>query len=1140
MNYDYSYYLNLMLQPEMTISYEGHCLVLQKFSGRSLKEINQQKLLKLLQNFFIFLQSSKTSDVEKIEKIQLKLIESTCSDLFLQEKVIRLFDKVLKDIQKRPLTPTSSYFPILFKIAPPSTSLEEFISNLYLVLNHYPRFQFGENLAVYDTAYKKFPPKWNCHKVFKNVRSTFEYFFVTIDRDLQVSPNNELALKRTELNNLQDLFIEQAKPIKSIQMALVIENSPLERVNKANFYTVNEFVRNKKPVIANRYLLTAHKKDLEKLKADIYIQPNGPLCVILPSDETLKNWGFTPDDLKLYPLSEAKTSTIELHISNDLQKILMPSNEKVKFARLIAFCGHGTYHKDGKSGMIAGLSIVDFQKTLQVLNPAFLILDSCYAGGKNMQKVHLPDGTIPCPILVRSSFESVTFSSRKDRFLSQVISQVEKYLFRNITYPHVKQIQRNAIQQIIAALPKQKMHNASQLLLPASQKDIPKVSYGAFKEMTNASSPKELDQSLPLIYFFAEPVIEAPLAITDSSPVTFVSKGSTSHHFIKEIDAKNQEFEFLIEQTFNAFKSSKSQCEPASKAFFIAHMACKINGDLKNLNQIVIYCAPHKREVYFRVDKEVHFNCLKFAKNINNQWEKRCLEINLTLTNAILTSLQILAKTKPYEKYLSSVTAGRQSDDDFFEIWKAEFWEKKDALEVDLFYSIMQNKVVFIPGAKMNEFSEKKQVSTTTTLHLALNCFYNSPDYTKKMKMKILYRGVQFASFLKKTDLIQVIKDSVNTPFLKAVKNGDVKMIQRILKKSPRSINDLNFDGLNALTLISERLDIAELLIRKGIKMDVKNKLGESTLLYTITRSHVHLLSLMLKQGLDITGDEGAAALIYAMMGGNKKICSLLIAHRAGIDSSQPILNYAAQDTKTKSFEKIIEYPKMQMYIQESLNICVSNLDYSKTKLLLEKGANPNVTQKLQLYPLQYAVAKSDQQSLKIVSLLLKHHAWIDIQDEDLNTPLHWALVKKNVPLIIKLIRNGASLTKKNLYDITPFDLFLKEKDLLHMILEMENIDWNASTQSDFPLLLEVFYKSNLHLAKWLMKKGADIDYRYLDSPLIFHYLKNTPILDRKVILFFIQHANLFLLDSKGNTISNVASKYADAGICSLFYNLKK
>ncbi|WP_237753882.1 ankyrin repeat domain-containing protein [Parachlamydia acanthamoebae] len=230
----------------------------------------------------------------------------------------------------------------------------------------------------------------------------------------------------------------------------------------------------------------------------------------------------------------------------------------------------------------------------------------------------------------------------------------------------------------------------------------------------------------------------------------------------------------------------------------------------------------------------------------------------------------------------------------------------------------------------------------------------------------------------------------------------------------------------------------------------------------------------------------------------------------------------------------------MQMYIQESLNICVSNLDYSKTKLLLEKGANPNVTQKLQLYPLQYAAAKSDQQSLKIVSLLLKHHAWIDIQDEDLNTPLHWALVKKNVPLIIKLIRNGASLTKKNLYDITPFDLFLKEKDLLHMILEMENIDWNASTQSDFPLLLEVFYKSNLHLAKWLMKKGADIDYRYLDSPLIFHYLKNTPILDRKVILFFIQHANLFLLDSKGNTISNVASKYADAGICSLFYNLKK
>nr|WP_237753887.1 hypothetical protein [Parachlamydia acanthamoebae] len=69
-----------------------------------------------------------------------------------------------------------------------------------------------------------------------------------------------------------------------------------------------------------------------------------------------------------------------------------------------------------------------------------------------------------------------------------------------------------------------------------------------------------------------------------------------------------------------------------------------------------------------------------------------------------------------------------------------------------------------------------------------------------------------------------------------------------------------------------------------------------------MTRSHVHLLSLMLKHGLDITGDEGAAALIYAMMGGNKKICSLLIAHRAGIDSSQPIPKLCCSGYKNQKF----------------------------------------------------------------------------------------------------------------------------------------------------------------------------------------------------------------------------------------------
>lgn len=142
-----------------------------------------------------------------------------------------------------------------------------------------------------------------------------------------------------------------------------------------------------------------------------------------------------------------------LHISNDLQKILMPSNRLN--LRGLLLCGHGTYHKDGKSEWLLGYQLL-ISKRHYKFWIRFLILDSCYAGGKEYAKVHLPDGTIPCPILVRSSFESVTFSSRRDRFLSQVISQVEKYLFRNITYPKVKQIQRNAIQQIIAALPKQK------------------------------------------------------------------------------------------------------------------------------------------------------------------------------------------------------------------------------------------------------------------------------------------------------------------------------------------------------------------------------------------------------------------------------------------------------------------------------------------------------------------------------------------------------------------------------------------------------------------------------------------------------------------------------------------------------------
>ncbi|TWW55201.1 26S proteasome non-ATPase regulatory subunit 10 26S proteasome regulatory subunit p28 [Takifugu flavidus] len=96
------------------------------------------------------------------------------------------------------------------------------------------------------------------------------------------------------------------------------------------------------------------------------------------------------------------------------------------------------------------------------------------------------------------------------------------------------------------------------------------------------------------------------------------------------------------------------------------------------------------------------------------------------------------------------------------------------------------------------------------------------------------------------------------------------------------------------------------------------------------------------------------------------------------------------------------------------------NLEDDIALMLLENGADPNVTDKLESTPLHRASAKGNY---RLIQLLLKQGASTNIQDSQGNTPLHLACDEERVEAAKLLVEHGASIYIENKEEKTPLQL---------------------------------------------------------------------------------------------------------------------
>lgn len=138
-------------------------------------------------------------------------------------------------------------------------------------------------------------------------------------------------------------------------------------------------------------------------------------------------------------------------------------------------------------------------------------------------------------------------------------------------------------------------------------------------------------------------------------------------------------------------------------------------------------------------------------------------------------------------------------------------------------------------------------------------------------------------------------------------------------------------------------------------------------------------------------------------------------------------------------------------------------------KILLEKGADPNITTFEDRTPLEEAVELND---FELVHLLIENGA--DVKD---GFPLHFASQHNNLNIVKLLIEKGVDINKRYKGHGNALTYYCKyiylDFDIIKYLIE-KGIDVNVRNNLGQTPLCEVSLYDNLHLVKFLLQNGAN------------------------------------------------------------------
>lgn len=224
-----------------------------------------------------------------------------------------------------------------------------------------------------------------------------------------------------------------------------------------------------------------------------------------------------------------------------------------------------------------------------------------------------------------------------------------------------------------------------------------------------------------------------------------------------------------------------------------------------------------------------------------------------------------------------------------------------------------------------------------------------------------------------------------------AVQTNDINLVKEILAKNPKEINSRNYLYRTPLMHTTDNsLEIAEYLISIGAFLNTQDSGGNSALMLASEQGYTKLVTLFLSHPVQVNSENklGLSALHLATKNGHTKIVELLIQRRANINNPMPNGLPPIFEAVKKGYTAILglfidkgaDVNATVLTTQTSLLSIASALGKtSSVRLLLEKGADPNLANKLGITPIFLSVST---QNTEITKLLIAHKADLTIKSK--------------------------------------------------------------------------------------------------------------------------------------------------------------
>lgn len=293
-------------------------------------------------------------------------------------------------------------------------------------------------------------------------------------------------------------------------------------------------------------------------------------------------------------------------------------------------------------------------------------------------------------------------------------------------------------------------------------------------------------------------------------------------------------------------------------------------------------------------------------------------------------------------------------------------------------------------------------------------------DYNlEEIKEMIMLWGNEVVKVITYT---QKTNRNVLSPFLKAVKIGDLELVKFLIENYEISLELADRDGRTALymALCDENMEIAKYLIEKGANIHASNKYGTRAFDMLLRTRDMELIEEFISKGCELNykNSKSATTLHWAASSNNIELVKRILRETPftlmdSNDEGEMPIDFC---TYGEMFKFILKTePRLEM------NRCHSDGYYSIHKfifsgikdiaeIMLDEGIDINI-KGIEGNSLMHCAVAS--QNLELIQMLIDRGSDVNIKNKYNYRPLHWAAEYGNLDVIKILVENKAKVNIK-------------------------------------------------------------------------------------------------------------------------------